>query len=595
MKDYVYDIEVYPNVFTITIDEWSYEISHRRNDIDQIIQLLQYIRYHKGRMVGFNNLGYDYPVLHYVINHRPCNTLIYNFSKSIIDSKDRFSHIIWDRDQYVPQVDLFKIHHFDNPSKATSLKVLQFNMRSQSIQDLPFPPGMWLADHQIDELIKYNQHDVEETRKFHAESLDEIRFREELTEKYGKNFINYNDTKIGKEYFIMRLEESNPGCTRVNGKPRQTHRASIDLSEAVLAYINFIDPEFNRITNYLKQQVITKTKGVFKGLVCNVGGINFKFGTGGIHASVQGRFFESDNDGQIIDVDVTSFYPSVAIINQFRPEHLGELFCSVYADVKKERLMYEKGTTENKALKLALNGTFGDTNNHYSPFYDPKCTMQITINGQLLLCMLADRVLMVPGLQLIQANTDGITVKCPHQHVDYFRQICHWWEQYACLDLEEALYTRMWVKNVNNYAAEYEGTGKLKLKGVYLDKPEWNKNHSALVIPKAVKAAITDNVDVEHFIYNHQDPMDFLLRTKVPKTSILLHGNRQIQNVSRYYISNDGQPLTKVMPPTKKKPGVNRPIGINVGWLATECNEWSGSLHNLNYRFYIEEARKLLI
>ena len=195
MIDFVYDIESYPNVFTIAIEQYCYEISHRVNDIDKIIQALDYINYHKGRMVGFNNEGFDYPLLHYVISNRASAAMAYDKTRSIIDSEDRFSHIIWDRDRYVPQLDLFKIHHFDNLAKATSLKVLEFNMRSKSIQDLPFPVGTHLTDDQIDQLKIYNLHDVSETRKFLEHSRDEIKFREELTEKYGKNFINYNDTK----------------------------------------------------------------------------------------------------------------------------------------------------------------------------------------------------------------------------------------------------------------------------------------------------------------------------------------------------------------------------------------------------------------
>lgn len=623
MNDFVYDIECYPNVFTIAIEEYCYEISHRVNDIDKIIQALDYINYYRGRMVGFNNEGFDYPVLDYVIKNRASAIMAYTFMKSIIDSEDRFSHIIWDKQQYVPQLDLFKIHHFDNMAKATSLKVLEFNMRSQSIQDLPFPVGTYLTDDQIDQLKIYNLHDVSETRKFLEKSREEIKFREELTEKYGKNFINFNDTKIGKEYFKMRLEETSPGCTKdPMGGPNQTWRQQIDFQEVVLPYITFTNPAFTAIKDWITRQVVTETKGVFsditeyslgsllpftkvnkrtgkaKNLNCTVDGMNFVFGTGGIHASVSNKSFKTDNDGQIIDVDVTGFYPSVAIVNRFHPEHLGTLFCDIYADIKTERVSYKKGTTENKCLKLANNGTFGDTNNKFSCFYDPKCTMQITVNGQLLLLMLVDSVLQIPGLEFIQANTDGITVKCPHNQIANFRALCQQWEKFTCLDLEEVLYSRMWIRDVNNYVAEYlDKDGKIcwKKKGAYQDKLEWYKNHSAIVVQKAAVDHLVNGTSIEQFIYNHTDKMDFLLRTKVPRTCILLHGDRQVQNVTRYYISNTGSELLKIMPPTKNKPGINRAIGINKGWLVTECNTWNDSLQDINYKYYIQEAKKLVL
>ena len=87
--------------------------------------------------------------------------------------------------------------------------------------------------------------------------------------------------------------------------------------------------------------------------------------------------------------------------------------------------------------------------------------MSITINGQLLLCMLTEQMLKVPGLRMIQANTDGITYLCPHEYLDHTRAVCRWWEQLTNLELEEALYNRMFIRDVNSYMAEKQD-GKLK-------------------------------------------------------------------------------------------------------------------------------------
>ena len=54
-----------------------------------------------------------------------------------------------------------------------------------------------------------------------------------------------------------------------------------------------------------------------------------------------------------------------------------------HEDVYNQRKSFAKGTAENAMLKLALNSVYGDSNNKYSVFYDPKYTMNITINGQL--------------------------------------------------------------------------------------------------------------------------------------------------------------------------------------------------------------------
>jgi hypothetical protein len=59
------------------------------------------------------------------------------------------------------------------------------------------------------------------------------------------------------------------------------------------------------------------------------------------------------------DWDVESYYPSLAIANGLYPEHLGEAFVKVYADMKNDRTSFKKGTPENAMLKLALNGAYG--------------------------------------------------------------------------------------------------------------------------------------------------------------------------------------------------------------------------------------------
>ena len=199
----------------------------------------------------------------------------------------------------------------------------------------------------------------------------------------------------------------------------------------------------------------------------------------------------------------------------------------------------------------------------------------------------------IPGLQMIQANTDGVTVKCPYDQIDTLHKICDWWQFYTGLDLEEARYHRMFIRDVNNYLAEYDD-GKLKKKGAYAYDLQWHQNHSSLIVAKAAEAALVDGMGSEGFIKNHHEPRDFLLRTKVPRSSHLLHGERKVQNITRYYISQTGEPLIKVMPPLAKNPEKWRRIGINVGWLTTECNEWTGSLAGMNYDFYIQETEKLV-
>jgi hypothetical protein len=612
-NDYVFDIETYPNVFTLAVEHaeaplhWMFEISDLRNDSRQIVEFLQFLKDTDSRMVGFNNLGFDYPVIHTLVRmgQSDANTL-YQKAMAIINSQDedgsKWMHMVKPSDQFVQQIDLFKIHHFDNRARSTSLKVLEFNMHSDSIEDLPFPVGTVLNREQIEVLKSYNKHDVAQTKAFYHHTLDMIHFREELTRKYARDFMNHNDTKIGKDYFTMKLEEAGVACYDFGPKgrtPRQTKRPVIHLKDAILPWINFEHPEFNRVMNWLKAQTITETKGVFTDLTATVNGFTFVFGLGGIHGSVESEVIESDGEYVIVDLDVTSYYPNLAITNGFHPAHLGKEFVSIYKHLFEQRKQYPKKSAESAMLKLALNGVYGDSNNQFSIFYDPLFTMSITLNGQLLLCLLAEGLMHIPGLRLIQVNTDGLTVRVPRANkmlVDLARAA---WQSRTGLNLEEAVYKAMMIRDVNSYIGVFED-GSTKRKGAYEYKVGWHQNAGGLVVPKVAEKVLVEGAPIRETVEQWPDIMDFMLRTKVPRSSHLAiewdnQPPQKIQNITRYYISEGGGRLFKYMPPLKGKTEW-RKIGVESGWGVQVCNDINDAGKSpVDFDYYVREVEKLCL
>jgi hypothetical protein len=170
MSDWVYDCETYPNVFTISFEHvnaplcLNFEISNYRDDTQALFNFLGYLRDSFARLIGFNNVGFDYPVLHQLMKMGRCDApTLYAKAMAIIgsqDKQDRWAHLVKPTDRYIPQIDLMLIHHFDNGARMTSLKALEFNMRSLTIEDLPFPVGTVLDQVQIATLKQYNAHDV---------------------------------------------------------------------------------------------------------------------------------------------------------------------------------------------------------------------------------------------------------------------------------------------------------------------------------------------------------------------------------------------------------------------------------------------------
>lgn len=696
--DWVYDIETYPNIFTLCAVYANgngirvFEISDRKNEVNELLEFLRKVKINNHRLIGFNNLGFDYPVIHKLLKKsefakkNKTNLIIsakeiFDWAQEVIASNrgDGFGSAVKSSDVLIPQVDLYKLNHYDNKAKRTSLKLLEFNMRSNNIEDLPFPVGMKLSDEQKDTLIEYNKHDVMETLKFYQLCHDAIQLRKDLTERFGFDCTNMNDAKIGSEYFVTRLEKAMPqSCYKQTPHKRitnQTKRSEIIVKDILFDYLSFDKLEFKAVHEWFKGQVITETKGVFSDLLEKdvgdvakysrmvtkrqklndpvnkankkytpsfseiqllkrgnptgwveerelkspkgaksyywcwneieamnvvVKGLEYVFGTGGIHASVENSIFRSDDEFLIIDADVSSMYPNIAIANRVYPEHLSEKFCDIYENVYHERKKYAKGSAENAALKLALNATYGNSNNEFSPFYDPQYTMTITINGQLSLCMLTEKFMTIPNCTIIQCNTDGVTVKIPRKEKELYYSICEQWQKTVGLELEFAFYDAMFIRDVNNYIAMYSD-GKLKNKGAYEYKDlAMHKNHSSLVIPMAAEYQLTDKGSVEEFIKSHKDKFDFMLRTKVDRSSrlvLVMENGEEIpqQNICRYYPSTKGGKLVKIMPPLAgKEDAGERRLSIDSEWNVVPCNDMAKFNWDIDYNYYIAEAKKLV-
>ena len=171
---------------------------------------------------------------------------------------------------------------------------------------------------------------------------------------------------------------------------------------------------------------------------------------------------------------------------------------------------------------------------------------------------------------------------------------------------------------------------KIKRKGAFEYDLGWHQNHSQLVVPMAAEAALVHGKDIREFIENHEDVMDFMLRTKVPRSSQLEWGFKKVPNIVRYYVSTDGDILEKVMPPkgpegaykrangltdayyeqilaevgdewderihTKNKSKYEtRRTGYHTGYTVMLCNNLKGhTFADINYDYYINEAKKLV-
>ena len=222
--------------------------------------------------------------------------------------------------------------------------------------------------------------------------------------------------------------------------------------------------------------------------------------------------------------------------------------------------------------------------------------MSITLNGQLQLSMLAEQLMDIPDSKMLMINTDGLEIMIPRSEIDNYYKICKSWELKTRLSLEYAVYNKLIISNCNAYIGIFSDN-KVKKKGAYVTEPELHKNHSKLVVPKAVENYYLTGQSIEEYIRNHKDIFDFFLRAKIKKDNRLLAVKDEIvielQRITRYLVTTDGYMLVKILSGDKQ-------TAIDKGFLCTPCNYLDDSIiaelwKNINYDYYIEKANKLLI
>ena len=141
---------------------------------------------------------------------------------------------------------------------------------------------------------------------------------------------------------------------------------------------------------------------------------------------------------------------------------------------------------------------------------------------------------------------------------------------------------------------------RVKRKGAYEWDVQWHQNAGGLVIAKVAEKVLVEGAPIRETIEQWPDIMDFMLRTKVPRSSHLgleVDGvTVRLQNTTRYYIAKGGGRLFKWMPPLAKKPGEWRKIGVESGWGVQVCNDIkdAGKLP-VNFDYYVKEVEKLCL
>jgi len=649
MNHWVHDYETLANCFvgvfrSINSDKMKIFVVHDlRNDLDKFIEFLKENIKEEEWHVSYNGLAFDGQITQYIINNSEAlldmsgcevGEWIYKKAQFVISARKQGHFLEFsERDMLIHQVDVFKLNHWDNPAKRSSLKWIQYSMDWHNIQDMPIHHTKLITTlDEIEEIISYCINDVESTKEIMIRSKSQIALRKTLTDEYNIPLFSASEPRISKELFLHFLSEKT-GINKWELKKSGTKRDSIVVKDIILDYINFKTATFQKLLDRFKEVIVypDQTKGGFKYSI-QYNGVKTDFGLGGIHGAREKGVYVSDEENVILSSDVVSYYPRLAMVNQWSPAHIPkEAFCEQYQWFFDERRKISKKDIKNYVYKIILNSTYGLSNDKHSFLYDPEFTMRITINGQLSLCMLYEMIMeRIPGAVPLLQNTDGLETIIPRKYVDEYMKICEEWEEITKLELEHDKYKKIVLADVNNYMAVssykevpeevynelkisnpddvfaqnegkfyYAGT---KTKGMRFEYANLalHKNKSFLITRKALFNYFVHGIDPEEFINSQTNIFDFCGGVKIKgdwkfQKEQISNGDYSIeplQETIRYYISNNGGKIIKVNKSDGRRSQVEAGRWLQSPFIKFEEKKFTE--YDINYKYYLDKVNKII-
>lgn len=641
-----------------------YRFSIFEDDDSELYPLLNWLQY-KADYFGYNNNKYDRLMLSALLMYynqfdKPSKLIefLYNTSQRIIRNsdndvlwQDNFTNMLMKNRLNFRDLDLFQIFRLDHFHK--SLKQTSINIKWYNLLEYHMPPiseldvnyyyrlteNRGLSIEQLNRLYRnsferylhpswkkemeeYNDNDVFICCELVRMNQEEIRLRYMISKEYEINVLSASRSTIADKV-IVKLYSKFTGLHPKRFIDTKTIRRKIEVSEILSDKIQILSPQLNDLLQSLRSLVLRGEKGEFE-RTFTYAGTSYTLATGGLHSNEIPAIYIADDKQTIVDRDVTSYYPNLIRSLKVCQKHLNPKAWFRIADTIVDERTEHKHLAKDKSLSLILQikhftaaaclkivanaGIFGKMGSEKSFLCDKKAMYKVTINGQLFLLMLIER-LEDAGIHVISANTDGIVTIVPKGLEETADNICHWWEKHLGLELEFTSYSKYITEGVNSYLT-VKTDGKKKFKGrmnpkMYLE--DLSKGYNSPIVAKAVTEYFINGTPVMETLRNSKSILDFCRTQNVDRkyyieyTHVVDHKMvvEEVQRNTRFYVSLTGGSLMKVeilgwdennQPKLKKS-------SLCAGQRVTVCNlveDKDISELNINYLYYYNECMAII-
>lgn len=482
----------------------------------------------------------------------------------------------------------------------------------------------------IPDMMHYNRNDVFIVCEMVRLYMDEIKLRYQISKSYGINALSSSRSEIANQLFVKFYSQFS-GLQPYQWQGHKTERNALPFKRVIFSFIHFNSEYLQSVLNKMKQVVIySVSKDSFQQEI-TINNLTYTIATGGLHSQdkpgelksriryaescsptgelVKNNIWDYITDDSYIYVhfDIASFYPSIMSVYNIAPEHLnGNVFVKLITWLKDTRVAakHSKEPVINgipkkilaEALKIVINSIYGKLGYEFGDIYDRLAVLKVTINGQLMIIMLCER-LEEAGIEIMSANTDGIVVKLYKSKKKEFDRITSDWMEETKLGADSEEYKAYICRDINNYFAQ-QINGNIDYKGALnpnMYKINLSKGYNAPIVAKAAVNFMLYDKPVLETLTECKDILAFCKTQNVGKQfhiELIENSNVKIlQRNVRFYVSYKGGNIYKVNNDDKTRDGLC--AGYKVQILNT-LDDKSIEERGINYGYYLEEANKII-
>lgn len=281
----------------------------------------------KYTLVSFNGLHYDIPIISLALQGHD-NTTLKAASDAIIVGNKRPWEITRDLLEWCDHIDMIEVA----PGQA-SLKMYGAKMHSRKLQDLPIRPDASIAWHDRVLLRDYCDNDLRTTRELYDTFQAQLKLRADMSAEYGVDLRSKSDAQIA-EAVMKQLLPFKVARPYVAAGTQFKYRAPEWLHFQHLQLLQLLDR--NAFTVSVSGGV--EMPDELANTLIRIGNSAYKMGIGGLHSTESQIVHVADDQYEITDHDVASYYPSLILRTGIAPQQIGQQFQHIYRQWYDRRL-----------------------------------------------------------------------------------------------------------------------------------------------------------------------------------------------------------------------------------------------------------------